>query len=166
MQTLNPGRPIAQPHTPRARPDARPMRLALGATGIAAMSALATAIVLPPQLNVFAAPNQQQVNPGQQATDQLSPDPAQAQASVIYIQLQPGQTAPAGAMVIDASSTPASSSVATKASGGGTGAGTGTGTVTKTAPPVAQVTAQPTPVPTPKPTPTPIKTTQSGKVIP
>jgi uncharacterized membrane protein YgcG len=150
------------------------MRLALGATGIAALSALTTAIVLPPQFNVFQGPSQQQAAAGQQATDQLSPDPAQVQASVIYIQLQPGQTAPPGAVVIDASGAPASTSRATAAGGGGktTGGGTtggggttsGGGAAPTPGQPVVQATAQPTPKPTPKPTPVPIQTTQSGKV--
>lgn len=176
METLSPGRPV--PHAPKARPDARPMRLALGAGGIAALSALATAIVLPPQFDVFqATAQQQQADPGQQATDQLSPDPAQVQASVIYIQLQPGQTAPPGAVVIDASGAPGASGSAVTGSGGRSGTGTGgagaahpialaTANATAQAPAQgpAQATAQPTPKPTPKPTPAPIQTTQSGKV--
>jgi hypothetical protein len=164
MHAINPARPMPQPNAAKAKPDARPMRLALGATGIAALSALTTAIVLPPQFNVFQAPSQQQAAAGQQATDQLSPDPAQAQASVIYIQLKPGQTAPPGAVVIDASGVPASNSGRTTAAGGGKAAGGGT--APGAGQPVVPPPVQATPKPTPKPTPVPIKTTQSGKVKP
>jgi hypothetical protein len=126
--------PIRGSHatTPRARPDARPMRMALGAGGIAAFSALAAAIVLPPHY----APAATQ----QQATDQGSnPTPIQVVRPIQYVQLAPGQTAPPGATVIDASApTPI--------------------TVVVTVPAPAQKAAAQTP--------TIIRTTQSGKVIP
>jgi hypothetical protein len=163
METRRPGRPTAQPHVPKARPDARPMRMALGAGGIAALSALATAIVLPPQFNVLQ-PQSQQVDPGQQVANQLSTDPSQAQPSILYIQLAPGQTAPPGAVVIDASGAPAPSSRTTTGTGSGGGGGTGSGSGAGVAQPPAQATAAPTPKPTPRPTPKPIQTTQSGKV--
>jgi len=125
--------PVRASHpAPRSRPDARPMRMALGAGGIAAFSALAAAIVLPPHY----APAATQ----QQATDQApSPTPIQVVRPIQYVQLAPGQTAPPGATVIDASApTPI--------------------TVVVTVPaPTQKVAAQ---------TPTIIKTTQSGKVIP
>jgi hypothetical protein len=147
---------MAQPHVPKAKPDARPMRLALAAGGVAALSALATAIVLPPQFNVLQ-PQSQLIDAGQQAADQLSTDPSQAQPSILYIQLAPGQTAPPGAVVIDASGAPAPSSQTTTGTGsGGGGAGA--------AQSPAQATAAPTLKPTPRPTPKPIQTTQSGKV--
>jgi len=73
------------------------MRLALGAGFLAALSAIAGSIIAPPQPTIA----------------QAAPDPAQAGANagaspdavvrpVVYVQLQPGQTAPAGAKVIDA----------------------------------------------------------------
>ncbi len=74
----------------KARPDANPMRLALGAAGLATLSAIAGAIVLPPKPAVY-----QPVTYGQQA-----------QPAIQYVQLQVGQTAPPGAMVISSSAQP------------------------------------------------------------
>lgn len=74
----------------KARPDANPMRVALGAAGLATLSALAGAIVLPPKPAVY-----QPVTYGQQAVP-----------AVQYVQLQVGQTAPPGAMVISSSAQP------------------------------------------------------------
>jgi hypothetical protein len=92
--------PVRSPvnaHPPKARPDARPMRIALGAGGLAAFSALMTAIVLPPSpAVVITTDSQQAVGPAAAGT------PLQVQRPVRYIQLQPGQTAPPGANVIDA----------------------------------------------------------------
>jgi hypothetical protein len=71
------------------------MRLALSGGGIAVLSALAAAIVLPPQPKTPIVIDQQQVS-----------DPVatsiQAQRPIQYVQLSPGQTAPPGARVIDA----------------------------------------------------------------
>jgi len=127
------------------------MRLALAGGGVAALSALATVIVLPPNTGATQPAVQQPVDPSQLAAAQLSDTPS-VSAPIIYIQLAPGQTAPPGAMVIG----PSGSGAAAVAGGGGIG-------TTATPQPVA---ATPTPTPTPKPVPkpTPIKTTQSGKV--
>ncbi len=70
----------------KAKPDARPMRVALGAAGLAVFSALATAIVLPPR---------------PQAGFGTAGGPTTVQPAVQYVQLQPGQTAPPGARVIN-----------------------------------------------------------------
>jgi hypothetical protein len=86
------------PHAPKARPDARPMRLALGAGGIAAMSALATAIILPPRPVTQVA-----IDPQAQAVDPLANPASQVQRPIRYVQLAPGQTAPPGATVINGS---------------------------------------------------------------
>jgi len=85
-------------HPPKAKPDARPMRIALGAGGLAAFSALLTAIVLPPKPAVVTVTtgSLQAVDPAALGT------PLQVQRPIQYIQLQPGQTAPPGATVIDA----------------------------------------------------------------
>lgn len=92
------GAPGASPavHVLRARPDARPMRVALGAGGLAALSALLTAIALPVR-SPAAAPvaGSQQMAPGS------TPTPITLQRPIQYVQLQPGQTAPPGATVID-----------------------------------------------------------------
>jgi hypothetical protein len=84
-------------HAPKSKPDARPMRLALGAGGIAALSALATAIVMPPGVTTatVVAPPQGAGDPG------AVPTSVQAQRPVRYVQLSPGQTAPPGATVIE-----------------------------------------------------------------
>lgn len=81
-------------HAPKARPDARPMRLALSGGGIAVLSALAAAIVLPPRQAAPAFDNQQAAGPVSTAM--------QVQRPVRYVQLSPGETAPPGATVIDA----------------------------------------------------------------
>jgi hypothetical protein len=137
--------------TPKAKPDARPMRMALGAGGIAAFSALAAAIVLPPQPAQPAQvvtittpqPQPQVTGPGPSAT------PLQVVRPIQYVQLLPGQTAPPGATVIGASApTPV--------------------TMVVTVPAPAPKAAPPAPpkVKVAAPTPVIIKTTQSGKVIP
>lgn len=86
----------AKPRVPKARPDARPMRMALGAGGLAALSALAAAIVIPPSPNIQATVDAQQA-----ATDPPG-TPIVVQKPIQYVQLLPGQTAPPGATVIDA----------------------------------------------------------------
>ena len=136
MAAMQPVRPPT--HAPKSKPDARPMRMALGAGGIAALSALAAAIVLPPRP---AAPVSATQNQQSQTTDsQPSSTPVQLVRPIRYVQLSPGETAPPGATVIDASApTPI------------------TVIVTVPAPAPKKAAAQ---------TPTVIKTTQSGKVIP
>jgi hypothetical protein len=136
MAAMQPVRPPA--HPPKSKPDARPMRMALGAGGIAALSALAAVIVLPPR---SAAPVSATQNQQSQATDpQASPTDIQLVRPIRYVQLSPGETAPPGATVIAASApTPI------------------TVIVTVPAPAAPKAAAQ---------TPTVIKTTQSGKVIP
>jgi hypothetical protein len=123
--------------------------MALGAGGIAAFSALAAAIVLPPQpaqpaqVVVITQPQPQVTDPGPSAT------PLQVVRPIQYVQLLPGQTAPPGATVIGASApTPVA--------------------VVVTIPAPAPKAAPPAPpkVKVAAPTPIIIKTTQSGKVIP
>ena len=79
----------------RARPDAASGRLALGVGGLAAASALVTAIVAPPTAAVPAGPVAGAPPAAQPATVIL-------QRPVQYIQLAPGQSPPPGARVIDA----------------------------------------------------------------
>jgi hypothetical protein len=95
MYAPQPVRNPVKASTPRAKPDARPMRLALSGGGIAVLSALAAAIVLPPQQSAPIVTDQQQV------ADPLATS-IQAQRPIQYVQLSPGQTAPPGAKVIDA----------------------------------------------------------------
>jgi hypothetical protein len=87
---LAPPRP-ATPRRPVARPDARPMRAILGFTGIAAASAIATAIVRPPAA-YLGQPAAVIVGVADQAA-------APARHVTRYIQLLPGQTAPPNAAV-------------------------------------------------------------------
>jgi hypothetical protein len=85
------------------------MRVALGTAGLAAFSALATAIVLPPRPVVQApAVYGQQAVPG-------GPGSVTRQAPIQYVQLQAGQTAPPGATVIDSSAQPAAGAAAAPA---------------------------------------------------
>ena len=133
--------PRVPPHAPpaRSKPDAKPMRIALGAGGIAAFSALAAAIVLPPR------PAVQPTTPYlQQPVTDLPGTVVATQAPILYVQLQPGQTAPPGAKVIGSSAAAAAPAAATPVA----------------APAAVRVAA---PV---APKPIIVKTTQSGTVVP
>ena len=89
-------RPSPEPTRPPAhrsgpgRPDSRPMRTLLGLTGLAAMSAIATAIVSPPVTGDAAVTTSVQ-------TQSLPTAPVQHITR--YVQLQPGQTAPPSSVV-------------------------------------------------------------------
>ena len=135
--------PITPIHPPRSKPDPGPMRLALGLGGMAALSALATAIILPPHapapVDVAAVDSTDTAAPT--ATGTPGPTP-----TVRYVQLAPGESAPPGATVIPA---PTSSG------------GTLVVTVVATTAPRKVATTVPKPVATPKPVPT-VKTRQSG----
>ena len=82
-------------HVAKARPDPGPMRFILGAAGLAAFSALASAIVMPPKPAITQPAVAGQVN------SSMAGAPTAVTQPVQYIQLQPGQTAPPGARVID-----------------------------------------------------------------
>ena len=82
----------------KAKPDARPMRMALGAGGIAAFSALVAAIVVP--ANPAVAVPVVQI---EQPTADPTGTPITIQRPIQYVQLKPGETAPPGATVIDPS---------------------------------------------------------------
>lgn len=144
MESLVPSRNPTPIHAVKARPDARPMRFALSAGAIAAMSALATAIVLPPrppvQASTIAQPQQPQA-PQPTADPNATPAMLQVQRPIKYVQLLPGQTPPPGASVIPATApTPI------------------TVVVTVPGPATQQKAAAPAPII--------VKTTQSGKVVP
>jgi hypothetical protein len=165
MDAPTPIRTPLNAHAAKAKPDARPMRLALGAGGLAALSALATAIVLPPR--TVTVVQQVPADPQQQTTQQQTDTPpavdpsAQATRPVRYIQLAPGETAPPGATVIPAPTLV----VSVPAPGGQKTTQKTTAQQPVQAQPPAQVTPAPKP-PAPAPTPIVIKTTQSGKVVP
>ena len=92
--------PSVAPRVVKAKPDPRPMRLALGAGGLAAFSAILTAIVIPP--GSFAGATQSTQSTNQSVSGPAaSPGTIQVQHQIRYIQLQPGQTAPPRAKVID-----------------------------------------------------------------
>ena len=131
-------RPVPASHAPKSKPDARPMRMALGAGGIAAISALTAAIVMPPHA-VTSSPVQQQavVQPYASAAPAST---MQVVRPVKYVQLAPGETPPPGAQVI----TPADPTPQT--------------VVVNVPAPAAKAPAAVKPVY--------IKTTQSGKVLP
>jgi hypothetical protein len=107
------------------------MRIALGAGGVAAFSALLSAIVMPAQPPVVTTTVVVEQPAGPTGT------PITVQRPIRYVQLQPGQTAPPGAMVVDPSGPLPTAMV-----------------VTVPAPPAAA------------PKPIIIRTTQSGRVIP
>jgi len=73
-----------------SRPDPTKVRFVLGASGIAALSALVTVIAAPP------APVSLPVSPP------AAPTTVTQQRPIVYIQLAPGQSPPPGATVIDA----------------------------------------------------------------
>ncbi len=88
-------RPVADPagtRPPAPRPNPTRLRFALGTGGVAALSALLTAIVVPPS---SASPSSPVAMPVAQAT-------VTQQRPVQYVQLAPGQSPPPGAQVIDA----------------------------------------------------------------
>jgi len=192
---------VVAPAAEKRRPDARPFQRAWGAAGAAASSALLAAIVGPmvaaagdggfaidsgtngaegvtadgSPVSAVPTPNYVYLQPGESAPEgapvvQLDPITVVAsplpgsttvqpkpKRQVVYIYLKPGQTPPPGAIVKKsgavAAVTPAPTSNATPATGGGSGGGTGGGSATPkpvTPPPVA--TPRPTPAPTPPPT--------------
>jgi hypothetical protein len=77
--------------TAGARPDPTRLRLVLGAGGIAALSALITAIAVPPAPVVSTLVN-----------TPTAPTMVTQQLPIVYVQLSPGQSPPPGATVIDA----------------------------------------------------------------
>jgi hypothetical protein len=113
------------------------MRLALGAGGLAAFSALLSAIVAPAGPAVVTTVVAQQ--PADTSAAQATGTPITLQRPIQYIQLQPGQTAPPGAIVVDPSGPLPTAIVVTVPA------------------PAQKQTAQ---------KPIIIRTTQSGKVIP
>jgi hypothetical protein len=146
MEPLHPTTRVAgQGHPAKAKPDARPMRLAIGAGGLAAFSALVTGIVLPPRTAPAVAQPQTGTQPSVPTLDPLAtPGTIQVQRPVVYVQLSPGESAPPGATVISASApTPITVVVNVPAPAHQAAAGGG---------------AAPTPVI--------IKTTQSGQPVP
>ncbi len=78
---------------PKGRPDPRPLRIAFAVTGIAAASAIATAILTPPSA---ASGTTQVVTVALPGTQQAQPSPTHV---TTYIRLAPGQTAPPQAAV-------------------------------------------------------------------
>jgi len=156
------GAHAATPPAARSKPDPRPARFVLGAAGVAAASALATAIVLPPRPAVD--PNAVDQLSDATATDNLGPTTPAMQSAVIYVVLAPGQTAPPGAVVLDVvgprpGTTAGTGSGSTKRSGSQSGGAKQPAVQSQPSnPPVAVAT------PTPKrATPTPVRTGQSGK---
>lgn len=134
-RTVAPARAPAGTQAARSKPDARPMRFALGAGGLAAMSALAAGIVMPPSA-ATVAPADVAAAPQSVAAAGAPAATLQVKRPVTYIQLAPGQTPPPGAQVIAA-----------------------------TAPkPITIVTTIPAPKQAPQKV-VIIKTTQSGKVV-
>lgn len=84
--------------TPKARPDARPLRVAFGVGAVATASALITA---------FAAPSADTATTTVQTTVTEPAGPAPSVKHVIqYVQLKPGQTAPPSAVVKQAPALP------------------------------------------------------------
>lgn len=141
MDEPTPIRRAPSAHVKKAKPNARPMRFALGAGAVAAFSALAAAIVLPPRPAVTQTVQQPQQPAGPTVDPMATPATVQIQRPIQYVQLQPGQTAPPGATVIPANApTPI--------------------TVIVTVPAPVQKTAGGAPAPII------VKTTQSGKVVP
>lgn len=81
----------ATPRIPKKRPDPRPMRLALGVGGLAALSAMASAIIVGPGPAGATSVTIQ-------ATTLIDP-PVAVQHVKVVVQLKPGQTAPPQSIV-------------------------------------------------------------------
>lgn len=96
---------------PRNKPDSGPLRLAIGMSGIALASAIATALLAPASTAAGGGVTQ--------TTVVLPVQPTPAASHVIrYVQLKPGQTAPPQAIVKQApASTPRVVTVTTTQSG-------------------------------------------------
>ena len=88
-----PSRPGGAP-PPRRKPNPLPMRLAIGAGGMAALSALVVAIAGPTAARVDAAAA------ATTAPGADSPDAGPFRAIVRTVVLQPGQSAPDGSLVV------------------------------------------------------------------
>jgi hypothetical protein len=86
-----PGRVVVPVEAAGSRPDPTRARLLLGAGGLAALSALITAIAVPPAPVVSTLAN-----------TPTAPAMVSEQLPVVYIQLTAGQSPPPGATVIDA----------------------------------------------------------------
>jgi hypothetical protein len=131
------GSPVEGVTSGRSRPDPTPSRLALGIGGLAAASALVTAIVgpaSPVQLPVGGAQAGAAQADGVVTNSAAQPPTVTKQRPVQYVQLAPGQSPPPGATVIDA----------------------------KAPKPVTIVTQ----VPAPRQQTIVVRTTQSGRVLP
>lgn len=74
--------------TPRSKPDPRPMRVLLGFTGLAAASAIFTAVGLPPV-----------ATPVTTVTSVADTSVTPVRHVIRYVQLKPGQIAPPNAAV-------------------------------------------------------------------
>ena len=91
MSTPTDTRPARPTPVPRAKPDARPLRIAYGMGAVAAATAIVTAMVSPPP----GASGSAQVQ-----TITLPADPAPSVVHVVqYVHLAPGQTAPPNTVV-------------------------------------------------------------------
>ena len=82
----------AGPRPASPRPNPNRLRFALGTGGVAALSALLTAIVVPPS----------SASPSSPVTTPAAPATVTQQRPIQYVQLAPGQAPPSGATVIDA----------------------------------------------------------------
>jgi hypothetical protein len=82
----------ARSHPASPKPNPNRLRFALGTGGVAALSALLTAIVVPPS----------SASPSSPVTTPAAPATVTQQRPIQYVQLAPGQAAPSGARVIDA----------------------------------------------------------------
>jgi len=78
---------------PKKRPDARPMRLAFGVTGIAAFAAMATAIVSPAHAGPVTVAA---IDPNALAGQPVATQIVHVKRTIV---LQPGQTPPPAAIV-------------------------------------------------------------------
>ncbi len=112
MAATEPGtaapRPSAEPRLPAApaarepkkRPDPRPMRLAFGVTGLAALSAMIAGIVSPAQPASAPLPADPSAAASTTAADAPTTISVPVQHVTKYVTLKPGQTAPPGATVV------------------------------------------------------------------
>lgn len=88
------------PKTPRAKPDARPMRLAYAAGGVAALSAMAAGLVHIGGATGVSPIDNAAVAAADTATHPPVTRSVNIQHVINYVHLKPGQQAPPGARVI------------------------------------------------------------------
>ena len=97
---------VAVPTAPKAKPDPRPMRLALGAGTLAAVSIMTAGLVRYPAPAADAAGDATTADAVTVETIATARPEVRIKHRTVYVQLKPGQKAPKGAKVIEGKAPP------------------------------------------------------------